>query len=502
MKRKSLLFGFVTVLFAIHALTGYSQNAWINEIHYDNTGTDANEMVEVIIENAGSYALADFSVILYNGSGGGTYLTTALNTFTAGTVEGDFSFFYFVYPSNGIQNGAPDGVALVYQGAVVTGQFLSYEGVLTATNGPAAGLISNSIGVQEVGTEALGLSLQLSGAGASYGDYTWQGPATATPGQLNNGQSFTGPLPEPSDYPEAFTALADNITITLTWTDASGTQLPSGYLVKISNLDNIGLPVDGVPITNDLDLSDGAGSFNVAYGAETCLFNHLSSATEYFFKIFPYTNAGGLIDYKTNESIPSASATTEAVIFGENFESDTFGGWTAFSAASDKNWDVVNFGGALSTTYFAQVNGFGEDVPSNDWLISPAINLVYYSNEKVIFYTQWRFGSTDTELKLLYSTDYAGGDPTLATWIELPFVKSLTQDIWTFSGNISLDEISAPNFHLAFQYLSSGTPRRWGVDQIIVLGEENPSVPVANWAIGLGALLMLAFTFFMIKKRF
>ena len=28
-------------------------NAWINELHYDNAGTDVNELVEVVIENAG-----------------------------------------------------------------------------------------------------------------------------------------------------------------------------------------------------------------------------------------------------------------------------------------------------------------------------------------------------------------------------------------------------------------------------------------------------------------
>ena len=35
-------------------------------------------------------------------------------------------------------------------------QFLSYEGVMTATNGPAAGMTSVDIGVSEAGTEAVG----------------------------------------------------------------------------------------------------------------------------------------------------------------------------------------------------------------------------------------------------------------------------------------------------------------------------------------------------------
>ncbi len=47
-------------------MTTLAQNAWINEFHYDNTGTDVNEFVEIVIENAGTYTLSDFRVDLYN----------------------------------------------------------------------------------------------------------------------------------------------------------------------------------------------------------------------------------------------------------------------------------------------------------------------------------------------------------------------------------------------------------------------------------------------------
>ena len=58
------------------------------------------------------------------------------------------------YPSNGIQNGSPDGIALVdASGAVM--QFLSYEGTLTAVGGPADGLTSTDIGVSEGGGDCL-----------------------------------------------------------------------------------------------------------------------------------------------------------------------------------------------------------------------------------------------------------------------------------------------------------------------------------------------------------
>jgi hypothetical protein len=167
----------------------FGQNAWINEIHYDNVSTDEDEMVEVVIEDAGSYTLSDFTVTLYNGNNGAPYGTHTLDTFTQGTTSDNFTFYYKYI--SGIQNGAPDGLALDYQATVI--QFLSYEGTFTAVGGPADGMESIDIGVEEGSSTPVGHSLQLAGSGTQYSDFTWQPPAPATPGDLNNAQSFGGP---------------------------------------------------------------------------------------------------------------------------------------------------------------------------------------------------------------------------------------------------------------------------------------------------------------------
>ncbi len=188
--RKTLPF-ILSVVFFSWVVSVYAQNAWINEFHYDDAGTDDNEFIEVVIENAGSYNLADFTVTLYNGNGGGSYKSTTLDLFTVGNTEGNFTFYYYNYTQNGssIQNGSPDGFALDYQGTVISGQFLSYEGTFTATDGPANGLTSDDVGVSESGVPE-GQSLQLSGSGGFYSDFTWQDPATNTMGALNNGQTL------------------------------------------------------------------------------------------------------------------------------------------------------------------------------------------------------------------------------------------------------------------------------------------------------------------------
>ncbi len=83
----------------------------------------------------------------------------------------------FPGPASGIQNGPSDGIALVEPlGSVV--EFLSYEGTLTALDGPAIGETSTDIGVIEDDTTPAGFSLQLlNGA--------WTGPVASSFGLVN-----------------------------------------------------------------------------------------------------------------------------------------------------------------------------------------------------------------------------------------------------------------------------------------------------------------------------
>lgn len=166
---------------------------FVNEVHYDNAGTDVDEFIEVAAP-AGT-DLTGWSLVLYNGSGGAPYDTQDLSG-TVADQQGGYGTVTVDYPSNGIQNGAPDGIALVHNGALE--QFLSYEGAMTAVGGPADGQISEDIGVAETTATPLGFSLQLSGAGSAYGDFSWAAPAPATPGQPNTGQTFGGGAPNPS----------------------------------------------------------------------------------------------------------------------------------------------------------------------------------------------------------------------------------------------------------------------------------------------------------------
>jgi DNA/RNA endonuclease G (NUC1) len=183
----------------------------IVEIHYDNSGADVGEAVEV--EGPAGLDLSGWSLVLYNGNGGVTYGTLALSGTLADQCHGRGTT---VIAAPGLQNGSPDGVALVNGTSVV--EFLSYEGVFAATNGPAAGMTSVDIGVQENG-EAIGNSLQKDAVG-------WYGPAPSSFGACNvrpaSRISFSGRFPSDPALPVGF---EDQLFATLL--DAGGNAVPT-----------------------------------------------------------------------------------------------------------------------------------------------------------------------------------------------------------------------------------------------------------------------------------
>ena len=163
-------------------------DVFINEFHYDNDGTDIGEFIE--IAGPAGTDLTGWSIVLYNGSNGSNYNTTSLSS-TIPNQSNGFGTVVVNYPTNGIQNGGPDGIALVDDTNNVV-QFLSYEGSFTAVGGPADGMTSTDVGVSESSSTPVGFSLQLTGTGTMSEDFSWNSPADDTPNAVNDGQTFSG----------------------------------------------------------------------------------------------------------------------------------------------------------------------------------------------------------------------------------------------------------------------------------------------------------------------
>ncbi|RLD49227.1 MAG: hypothetical protein DRI88_00930 [Bacteroidetes bacterium] len=469
---------YLTILFmGLFVLVIRAQNIWTNEFHYDNVSTDENEFIEVVLEDAGSYSLSDFAVTLYNGNNGESYDTKTLDQFTMGDVEGDFTIYYYDYPSNGIQNGESDGIALSYQDVLIAGQFISYEGTLTAIGGPADGETSVDIGVSESGVES-DQSLQLSGTGDQYAAFTWQEPALNTKGQLNNNQTFGGytPDPEPSNYPTAFAGAAQGMKINLTWTDATGEQLPAAYIVYGTTGDTFPVPEDGTPVTDDTDFSDGEVALNVPFGDEGCSFN-VDPNTSYSFTIYPYTNAGEYIDFKTDETAPvtDVMSANYIVVSSEEFSNalNTWS-WTPYDVNGDEEWVwEENYGNPPGS---AKMSGHTDaNYPNEDWLISPELDLHSYM-EVFFSFDHARNFATNDGLSVLVSSDYDGtSDPSVnGTWIDITNMFTFPENgTWVFSpaGEAEVVEHSGANTYFAFRYISTvEDAATWEVDNALVYG--------------------------------
>ncbi len=120
--------------------------------------------------------------------------------------------------------------------------------------------------------------------------------------------TFTTLKVEPAAHVTSFAAgTTTSASIPLTWTDAANTDT---YLIKgsSSSFAAITAPSDGTAE------ADGALVHNVAQGLQTYTFTGLTASTTYYFKIYPYTNTGTSVNYKTDGSVPQVSAATQAIV--------------------------------------------------------------------------------------------------------------------------------------------------------------------------------------------
>jgi uncharacterized protein len=310
-------------------------SVFINEFHYDNVGTDAGEAIE--IAGAPGTDLTGWKIYLYDG---GTTAAAALaakvygTTVTlSGTLVDNGSGLGTItveYATNGLQNGSPDGFALVNaQGEVV--QFLSYEGVMTAADGPAIGMTSLDVGQQEASNAPLGTSLQLTGNGSYYEDFTWAASATSTFGAINNGQTYTAPAGTPTP----------GATLSIAALSASLAE---------------GAPGDSTSFTFTVTRSDGTGTASVNY-AVTGTANNGADAAD-FGGLLP----AGTVSFAEGETQKTITITVAGDHVQENDEGFTVtlsGAQNATIATATASGTILNddHAGALAIADASVVEG-------------------------------------------------------------------------------------------------------------------------------------------------
>ncbi|MEL7244873.1 MAG: Ig-like domain-containing protein, partial [Cyanobacteria bacterium J06573_2] len=268
---------------------------FINEFHYDNSGADSNEFIE--IAGPAGTDLTGWSIVLYNGNGGASYNTINLSE-TISDQSNGFGTVAVDFPSNGIQNGSPDGIALVDSNNTVV-QFLSYEGSFTATNGPANGMTSTDIGVSQQPSPSVDSSLQLQGEGSEDSDFSWVAvDGSNTKGDINASQTFSdGDSEEDTTAPELSDSNpltpaddTDNAVIdgNLTIKFNESVQKGTGNIVIKKTDDDSEVEIFNVATSTAITVSGDSVTINPT--------NNLEASTEFYVEI----DAGAIQDTAGN----------------------------------------------------------------------------------------------------------------------------------------------------------------------------------------------------------
>ena len=355
------------------------------------------------------------------------------------------------------------------------GNYLRTQGTLddkgrwTITDGEEGGMVPVSNG----GVEQCYMRYNISST--LFGCYK-ESSNVAAPVYFFKAGGAAEPDPEPSNYPTDFSAYPDGEDVFVLWQDATGEQLPSKYLV-LASTGNITVPTDGTPVP-DSDLAK-----NVTYGENGVVFSGLQANTTYHFAIFPYTNSGSNIDYKTNGSYPTATATTEniEVLLFEDFD-DGLGVFTAYNAYGEQEWHQ----GVYQGTTYANMNGYASSAShqNEDWLISPTIEIPVNAYEEIAleFSTAKKFDGPD--LQVLISTDYNGeGEPSDYEWEEITDAFDFSQGDyeWVESGTFLISDVAPGHYHVAFVYYSTEeAAASWEIDYVKMTGRTLVSVNENN----------------------
>jgi hypothetical protein len=180
-------------------------NLVINEVDYDSVGTDTTEFVEIYNPTGAAIDLTNVSLVLVNGATSTQYLALSLAPAgslapggylvvadSAAVVDAGAKRINFTTAQDSVQNGAPDGLALVDTSTHTVIDALSYEGSITAaTITGITGTVSLVEGTAlaaataDNSTTAASLARLPNGTDTNNASTDWKVTTTPTPGTAN-----------------------------------------------------------------------------------------------------------------------------------------------------------------------------------------------------------------------------------------------------------------------------------------------------------------------------
>lgn len=147
------------------------------------------------------------------------------------------------------------------------------------------------------------------------------------------------------------------------------------------------------------------------------------------------------------------------------------GGWSTQVVVDTTNWYASDYNG----DQFAKISNYNNgNIPSEAWLISPAVDLTNASQPNLSFGTIMKFAGA--ALTLYVSTDYDGtSNPSnQGNWIDITSSASWDTNNsswgnWTSSGDVDLTSYISDSVYIAYQYTgTSSDGSTWEVDDILI----------------------------------
>ncbi|MFN4079660.1 MAG: hypothetical protein ACK4NS_02070, partial [Saprospiraceae bacterium] len=477
---------------------------WFNEIHYDNVGTDVNEFIE--IAGTAGVDLTGYQIWLYNGADGAPYNTRNLSGVIPNQSNG-FGTVVFTYPVNGIQNGSPDGMALVKNGMVI--QFLSYEGSFVAVGGPANGMTSVDIGVQEdMPVPPVGFSLQLTGSGNKYADFTWTGPIPETPGQPNAGQTFialsTG-LQVTFNQTTQQGSCPDNRTITRTWTVSDDCGNTASHVQVITVQDITPPQVNCQPVTLNLNIFGEAtlNASQINYTAtDNCTptnelillpnsvtYNCDQAGTNQIFTLSVQDRCGNIGTCAVQVSIAPFDRCTPTIEISEpcvcknnatNLTNGQFGETIYVRSLAGKNWTVVSASGLFAANSPAPPFTPFPILAGTALVENPVNSGDYFLSGVHVDDIGYTLIVTDGTFTLTISNKCAYPNPAITSDLGGPFC--LGSAIVPLTGDPGDANIVSANFTINGAGATEFNPAALGLGQYTITYTVNGGVPKAAGA--------------------
>jgi hypothetical protein len=330
--------------------------------------------------------------------------------------------------TRGTPNGGDEVIVVARKGGAVNSDPISGNVYMANSE---FGLGSNLGDGNFVVYTGAGSSLSVSGlsGNATYHfavyEYDTSTPCYLSPGLTGN--ATTTQKEEPTNQATTFAVESASATqMTLTWTDATGAVLPDGYLLMANKTGVFNEPVDGNPIVDDTDLSDGSGVVNIAYGVGGYSFTGLTFSTQYFYTLYSYTNSGNVIDYKIDGVIPEANGITlddpcvvdlSASDYSEGFESVTVPNLPSCTNQENLNADsyywLTSNGYPNSGSNHLAVQ-YNSSSVMNDWFYSQPLLLEPGYEYQLSFYYRARSSSYAEKLEVKLGTESTSSSMTIA----------------------------------------------------------------------------------------